>query len=325
MRVTLCSLAGLVVLFVISGAILYWKIQSIDLEQIQDRQLARAEGSLTQGAEDDPAVPKVMQGAVSKAEGIAGKSIKSEDALDVAAILLQSELSLKQMYDLIGQSSGNLDTAEKQRIRDTLLGKLKPQEIEALRAITTDYGKGLVILDPDYPIELVGVQDEVERTRIRKQLEAEKKAASGGSEPAEAASAPESDADQSGGGGVGESADPQLAAVAGKYAGKLQAVKAACTSDANAMTEKVIAAINRMKNDDGSSSAGAAEDTLVQEIGAVEASCEASFETVIRLAKRELQREGLSTAMLQAWRDEYAAAKNAAMAQARARISAAIG
>lgn len=342
-RVTLFSLAGMALLLVIAGAILYWKIRSIDLDDIRARQLAKADSGQLQGAEAEPQpqsepepgpdVPKVMKGAVSKAEQLAGKPIKSADALDVAAILLDSELSLKEMYDLIGKSTDNLNTEEKQRIRDQLLEKLKPEEIEALRAITTDYGKGLVILDPDYPIELVGVKDEAERKRIRERLEEEGKKASSsaGSGPADAAgeSGPttetDTDTDTDTAGSAGGASGPELAAVIRKYEGKLEAVRASCIRDANAMTDRVIAAIQRMKDGEGSSSAGAAEDELMQEIAAVEAECEASFASVLRQAKGDLEQAGLSTAVLQTWRDEYAAAKEAAMSKAKQRISESIG
>ena len=53
-RVTLFSLAGMALLLVIAGAILYWKIQSIDLDDIRARQLAAADSGQLQGAEAEP-------------------------------------------------------------------------------------------------------------------------------------------------------------------------------------------------------------------------------------------------------------------------------
>ncbi|GBF78500.1 hypothetical protein PA598K_07152, partial [Paenibacillus sp. 598K] len=169
-KITLWSTAVLGVLLVAAAGLLYWKLTTMDIGAIRDRHVLQGEsspGGAGGGAEDSSGrLPASLSGAVGKADALADKPIQSDDALDAAAILLQSGLSLREMYYLMGQSTETLSTEEKQHIRDLLLAKLDPEEIEALRAITSGYGKHLVILDPDYPIEAVGVKDDAERDRI---------------------------------------------------------------------------------------------------------------------------------------------------------------
>ena len=172
-KITLWSTAVLGVLVVAAAGLLYWKLTTMDLGAIRDRHVLQGEsspggaGGAGGGAEGNGGqLPASLSGAVGKADALADKPIQSDDALDAAAILLQSGLSLREMYYLMGRSTETLSTEEKQHIRDLLLAKLDPEEIEALRAITSGYGKHLVILDPDYPIEAVGVKDDAERDRI---------------------------------------------------------------------------------------------------------------------------------------------------------------
>lgn len=154
---------------------LYWKITSIDLEDIRARQLAKAEqrqgdsripDKQEGGTNQSPELPAILGHAVDTAEGISGKKIEMNDAVDAAAILLQSGLSFSEMYSLLGQSDQELSTEGKQEIRDLLLSKLSKEEIEALRSITSEYGKYLVILDENYPIEAVGIKDAAKRKEI---------------------------------------------------------------------------------------------------------------------------------------------------------------
>ncbi|MFS0725649.1 hypothetical protein [Paenibacillus sp. 1P07SE] len=180
-KITLWTTGVLGFLMVIAAGLLYWKLTSMDLGDIVERHLAQTEQTAEGAEPGDPAgageadgggsggggqLPASLSGAVSKADTLADKPIQSDDALGAAAILLQSGLSFREMYYLMGKSTDTLSTEEKQNIRDMLLAKLRPEEIEALRAITSEYGKNLVILDPDYPIEAVGVKDDAERDRI---------------------------------------------------------------------------------------------------------------------------------------------------------------
>ncbi|WP_026297498.1 hypothetical protein [Paenibacillus daejeonensis] len=175
-KITLWTTGIMGLLVVTAAGLLYWKLTSMDLGDIRERHVLQAdpgtegqEGS--EGAEGSEAggggaLPPSLSSAVSKADTLADKPIQSDDALDAAAILLQSGLSFREMYYLLGKSTDTLSTEEKQHIRDLLLAKLKREEIESLRAITSGYGKNLVILDPNYPIEAVGVKDDAERDRI---------------------------------------------------------------------------------------------------------------------------------------------------------------
>ncbi|RXZ83399.1 hypothetical protein EBB07_06180 [Paenibacillaceae bacterium] len=177
-KITLLSVGTLLLLVVIASALFLWKIRSIDLEDIQNRRLVQAEQTGNESEKGQASLPSSLEGAVDKASDLAGKSVNAEDAMDVASILLNSGLSFREMYYLLGQSTETLSTEEKQRIRDLLLKKLTTEEIKALRSITKDYGKYLVIVDPDYPIEAVGVEDKAERQRILQEV-ADRKAAEG--------------------------------------------------------------------------------------------------------------------------------------------------
>ncbi|MFD2611093.1 hypothetical protein [Paenibacillus gansuensis] len=171
--------AAAVLLLVLGGAgYLYYQIQSITTADILQRHPEPGESG--DSSQDKPAaqVPKPLYGAVDKAGELANQSINSKDAMDVAAVLLRSGLSMKEIMYLQGNATEKLSNEKKQEIRDLLLKKLSPEEIKALRAVTHKYGKGLVILDPEYPIELVGVYDEKERARIKEELK--KKAQSTG-------------------------------------------------------------------------------------------------------------------------------------------------
>ena len=172
-KITLWTTGIMGLLVVTAAGLLYWKLTSMDLGDIRERHVLQAdsgtdgqEGSEGAEAGGGGALPPSLSSAVSKADTLADKPIQSDDALDAAAILLQSGLSFREMYYLLGKSTDTLSTEEKQHIRDLLLAKLEQEEIESLRAITSGYGKNLVILDPDYPIEAVGVKDDAERDRI---------------------------------------------------------------------------------------------------------------------------------------------------------------
>lgn len=60
-------------------------------------------------------LPSFISSPVDKANEFASKPIQSQDALDAAAILLKSGLSLKEVYYLTGQASDNLSNDEKQK------------------------------------------------------------------------------------------------------------------------------------------------------------------------------------------------------------------
>ncbi|MBJ6359797.1 hypothetical protein ACFOQM_00445 [Paenibacillus sp. GCM10012307] len=183
-RVTLWSLGVAVIIAAAGAGYLYWKLTSIDLEDIRARQLAKAEqragdsrftGKQDNGVSQSPELPSVLDHALGTAEEISGQKIAMDDAMDAAAILLQSGLSFTEMYSLLGQSDQQLSVEEKQHIRDLLLSKLSKEDIEALKSITSGYGKYLVILDEGYPIEAVGIKDAAKRKEIVEKAKALKK------------------------------------------------------------------------------------------------------------------------------------------------------
>jgi hypothetical protein len=166
----------------------WYRIQSTDLSAIQ----ARHKGASTAPG-PDPIVPGALQDPLLKAEQLTNKKISPQDALDVASILVKAGLSMKEISYLTDSTKTDLPVAEKQRIRDLLLSKLSKEEIATLRSITKPYGKDLVILDPTYPIELVGVYDPGERAKIIAQIRAKRE------NPGQAASAPNTSGGETGG------------------------------------------------------------------------------------------------------------------------------
>ncbi|MGM0880081.1 MAG: hypothetical protein ACQEXQ_03465 [Bacillota bacterium] len=341
-----------VLLLLIGGGIafLYWKLTSIDLGDIKTRHTAEAALQISsdgptavppsEGKEDE--LPSALDGAVGKAEQIAGKSIKTQDAVDAAAILLQSGLSMREMYILLGQSSEKLTNEEKQAIRDLLLKKLTKEEIGMLRSITVNYGKGLVILDPDYPIELVGIEDPEERAKIKKQLEAEGKLKGPSPSPKPAVPETESgpDKDYASETTVAdnktaqtETADTskatdedkaQYAATKAKYESKLASHKAACLGEANALTNEVVAAI-KANEDKGEETINAKQQTLLAEIAKAESACDAKFSSLMSSAHAEFKDTGISSASIeQTWRSQYDSVKSSMRSQAISRIKLAL-
>lgn len=340
-----------VLLLLIGGGIafLYWKLTSIELGDIKTRHTAEAS---LQIASDGPTtvppsvgkeaeLPSALDGAVGKAEQIAGKSIKTQDAVDAAAILLQSGLSMREMYILLGQSTEKLTNEEKQAIRDLLLKKLTKEEIEMLRSITVNYGKGLLILDPDYPIELVGIEDPKERARMKKQLEAEGKlkGPSSSSKPAVSQSESGSDKDkasetavadnkpaQTETAGTGKATDAdkaQFAAIKAKYESELASHKAACLGEANALTSEVVAAIKASKDKD-EETVNAKQQALLAQITKSESACDAKFSSIMSSAHAEFKDTGISSASIEeTWRSQYDSVKSSMRSQAISRIKGA--
>ncbi|GGG21606.1 hypothetical protein [Paenibacillus abyssi] len=320
------SLGSLVLLISIAGFILYLNIRSIDLDDIKNRQLAKTEQTeQTEGqSSEDEELPSVLEGAVGKADQLADKPVESQDALDAAAILLNSELSFKEMYYLMGKSTDNLSTEEKQRIRDLLLEKLTPEEIEALRSITTDYGKGLVILDPNYPIEAVGVKDDAQRQRIIEQANKDKQADTE-MEPQPAvqkAEGTDSDVSLEQSTTAAEKQDTSASEgnvqLAKKYEAELSRIKASCIQDAGAMLNKVLSSIDQMDNN---AKAGSTQQQLLQQIAAAEAQCDGQFQSLLARAKSEYAEQGASFAISATWAQQYEATKESIRAQAVSRIS----
>lgn len=298
-KISFLSLGILILVLGITAISLYQGVRSITLEDIQNRQQVKQEQGeqLEDLSHQNPQLPSLLQGAVDQAVKLSGKTIDPKDAADAAAILLNSGLSFGDMYKLLGKSTEALSTEEKQEIRNLLLDKLTEDEIEALRSITVDYGKKLVILDPDYPIEAVGVEDEGERKRILEQKpkpkpqqpQAKDKADEPRSEPKPT---PANSGDE--------------AKLVKKYEDQLENVKLECSKKAEGLLAKVISSIgNKSKNNPMEN-----KEVWLQDIAAAEGQCDQQFQGLIASAQEEFAGQELAFDVGQEWEQEYQQTKD---------------
>jgi hypothetical protein len=328
---TLFSIATVLILLFSYGGYVYYQIASIDIEDIEQRVEQHEQG--VEPSETPEPLPGIVEKTVDIANGFASKPIDSQDALDVASILLNSGLSFKDVYYLMGKSTEQLSNEEKQEIRDKLLAKLTPEEIKALRAITQEYGKGLVILDPNYPIELVGVYDEAERQRIKKELEEKKgKQATAASASPLASAAP---VRQAGGQPVSSSPAPTPAqasssnsegkrSIEAKYEGQLSQLQASCSAEASGLASQIAAKLKSDKQAGKSLSVAELESQYMQQIVQAEGRCNSQFNSIVGQAKQELNNAGFATDVIAGWSQRYEAAKESVRSKAIATMSAAV-
>ncbi|WP_281885392.1 hypothetical protein [Paenibacillus sp. YYML68] len=317
-------------------AYMYHQLSSMDISDVLARQTSTTSTTQEQGQSEagtgtgdgktnnpteDKALPLILDQTLDKAGAIANKPIDKQDALDAAAILLQSGLSLRDIYFLIGQSDAKLSTEEKQRIRDILLEKMTNEEIDALRAITRKYGKGLNIADPNYPIELVGVTDKAERERIMQELAERERHEMAGGEPAEQRTVPASVEAGTAAGEAGHvvGAKPErteaIAAIEGKYEEQLKQVQASCQGKASAL-------IGELKRE--LAGHDKVDRKLLQElqrkyaarIDAAETGCEQQVKGMVSKAKQELKAAGLNDTGPDSWLKQYHSAKAGMQAKA---------
>lgn len=320
----LLGIAGCILgLLLITAIVLYYQIKSIQVEDILQRHQALASApqkSVKDGTQvapaptNEPTVPTLLTAPIGKANEFASKPIKTQDALDVAAILMKSGLSLKEVYYLTGQAKSDLTNEEKQKIRDLLLAKLTKDEIEALRSITTQYGKGLLILDPNYPIELIGIEDPEERKRVEKELQEKKRQPEKpqAQQPVQIVPTPtptpkesESPPKES----PKSASDPNLIAT---YTSKLESLKASCQGNINTLVSGVINAKKENKNLGISELQG----MFMQKFVDAESKCDASFNTILTDAGKA----GISSSEIEAWRSSYYSMKQEAQGNAIAQI-----
>ncbi|SFF19436.1 hypothetical protein SAMN04487969_11768 [Paenibacillus algorifonticola] len=335
-KTILIAAATIAVLLIGTVGFFYWKISSISLEDIQQRRtalVADQDGTApaSGGVGNQAELPSSLDGAVGKAEQIAGKTIETDDALDVAAILLNSGLSFREMYILLGQSDEELTTEEKQAIRNLLLAKLTTEEIDALRSITKQYGKYLAIVDTNYPIEAVGEKDDAKRKAIlekakqAKEDEGKQAAEVDGQETAssQAGSAGKTDGavklDEPGkqsSGKADTATDNKTASqtkdnqsktksLDSKYESQLAALKGKCVSSANQLMTQVVAAINKSSELDEKALQG----ELLGKIAAAEASCDKQYQALINKAETEYKEAGIAFAKKSTWTQEYQSIK----------------
>lgn len=317
-----------------TASYLYFKIKTVDLDAI----IAKHQGEVTNEAFPSSSaspqsshVPSLLEQPLEKANTLTDKSIKTEDALDVAAILMNSGLSLKEMSYLTGKSTEKLSTEEKQKIRDLLLEKLTPKEIEALRSITSQYGKFLVILDPNYPIELVGVYDEKERENIIKELEEKKKTASltgsSNTEPAKEAHASPSPSPSPLATPTTKPAETseQKAVkqkIDAKYDSQFAALQKSCQSEVADLTNKVKEYIKDAQASGKELTVMDLQSKFLSEIAAAESNCDQQFNSILSKAQAEYKAAGLGSAALDSYKTQYQQSKNKARSSALSQIIA---
>lgn len=319
------SIVGSILLIILAAAgYLYYEIKSINLADIEKRIEEKKQDSNEN--HQDTALPSVLTGTVEKASELAGKPIDGQDALDVASILLKSGLSMKEMYYLMGKSTDKLSNEEKQKIRDMLLAKLSEDEIKALRTITYDYGKGLNILDPNFPIELIGVYDEAEYKRIEKELEEKKKAQNSPSPTGTPSASPSPSSGGSDGKDSEVSPTPstdsgaEAAALRDKYQTKLNSLQASCTNKVNGIASEISADLKAGQNSD----LAALQKKYLPRIEAAESECDAQFNQLMDEAKKEYDQKGFPLNDVSIWESQYKKAKQDAQNQALSSLMSAM-
>lgn len=296
-------------------------------------------------------VPSSLQQALDKANGFAKKPIEVKDAADVAAILMKSGLSLKEIKFLVGQADEKLSNEEKQKIRDLLLSKLSKEEIADLRSIATQYGKKLYILDPDYPIELIGVYDSEERKRIQRELEEKKKAAAASATAVSAENkaemaepnADESKVDNPGADGPETASPPpipeapeipeepgderQQAAgrIAQKYEIRLRLLQQSCEGSVSYWVERIYADVSAARQRGEALDLAQLQSAYMGKVAQAEQNCDKQFNQLMEAAEQEYLAERLDAGQVEAWRGQYASSKQKAQANALSELSSRLG
>lgn len=321
-KIVLGSTGSLLVIFAAVAGYLYYQLNRIDLADIERRIEQRGQG---QQEEKKQEIPDILKGSIDTASSIAGKPIDGQDALDVAAILMKSGLGVKEIYFLLGRSTDKLSNEEKQNIRDILLAKLAEDEIKALRTITTEYGKTLVILDKNYPIELVGVYDEVERAKIQKELNEKKKGIAEQPQPNVTSTLnspapspvtsmmPESSQTPS---APTEDSGAKAQELRDSYQSKLNIMKQGCTEQVNFIVSEIATDINASQSEGKGLSLSTLQSKYLPKIESAETSCDSQFQQLVADAQSEYALKELPLNDIAIWKNDYAKAKQETRAQA---------
>jgi len=313
--VSICSI--FVILASVATGYLYYKTKNVDLDKIIEKHQADNNSNIASEQSKETELPDIIKDQLGKASALTDKTIKADDALDVAAILMSSGLSMKEMSYLTGKSTDNLSVEEKQKIRDLLLKKLTPKEIEALRSITSQYGKYLVILDPNYPIELVGVEDKEERERILKELENKKQennkkqqaddGTSGDDKLSPSSQTPNSQQnDTKTNTNISESNSEKKKQIDAKYTEKISSLKISCQSEASELLTEVITYVNSQKSSGNDTSVSDLQEKFMSKISTSETSCDQKFNNIVAKAKQEYKSNNIDpTPIIENWQSAY--------------------
>lgn len=321
-KIMLGSTGSLLVIFAAVAGYLYYQLNQIDLADIERRIEQRGQD---QQEEETQEVPGILKGSIDTASSIAGKPIDGQDALDAAAILMKSGLGIKEIYFLLGKSTDKLSNDEKQKIRDILLAKLNEDEIKALRTITTEYGKTLVILDKNYPIELVGVYDEAERAKIQKELNEKRKGSVEQPQPNVSSTLnspapspvtsmmPESSQTPS---VPTEDSGAKAQKLRDAYQSKLNTLKQGCTNQVNSIVSEIATDINASQSEGKSLSLSILQSKYLTKVESAESSCDSQFQKLVADARSEYALKELPLNDIAIWNNDYEKAKQEARAQA---------
>lgn len=337
------TVSGIILIGVAFAVYVYSYIKSISLDEIAGRhQVVEDTGDGSEPVETPAPVklPAVIKKPVEKASDlIGGQEIESQDAVDIAAILLNSGLSFKEISYLQGNASYDLSNEEKQKIRDLLLEKLTQEEIELLRSITTKYGKGLVILDPDYPIEFVG---ETDPEQIKKneeawaKMQAEKKsnpsksptnATSTSSEDSDGEEPKTVEADTSKPEETSSSSDKltdeQLkvkTTIDTAYKSQMDDLAKTCKENSATLVNQIVKELERNKE----ATIETIQAQFLTKVTEAEAKCDTQFQTLLSNAKAEYKEADIPETNLPDWNAQYEKAKTDARSNALQLIAGAI-
>ncbi|WP_435168698.1 hypothetical protein [Paenibacillus glycanilyticus] len=311
-----------VVVALIFTGVTYYYIKSIDLKDIASRHNSDVVDGSTENKSEPKKLPAIIEKPVEKASQlIGGEKIDSVDALDVAAILLNSGLSLKQISYLQGNATTDLPVEEKQKIRDILLSKLSDEEVKLLKSITKQYGIGLNILNPDYPIEWVGERDPQkmkENNEAWKKLQQSKPVDTGTKsedKPAETSKPTEPE----------KTPAPELTtdlkqvkqSIDSKTESQLASLSGTCKAKSNAILQQIV----------GNADGVTVEDLQNKYLGKVmeaEGSCDAQFQGIVSQAASSYADAGIDSRAMPDWNAKYEASKQSVRASAISAIAKAI-
>ncbi|MBB6693244.1 hypothetical protein H7B90_17715 [Cohnella xylanilytica] len=319
------GISGLIALIFLFLVIFFiYRVKTVDLDEIIAKHnvntAANIEDDSDSKKDQDSNIPNLLEKPLEKANSLTDKQIDSEDAIDVAAILMNSGLSLKEMSYLTGNSTSDLTTEEKQKIRDLLLKKLSPKEIEALRSITSQYGKYLVILDPNYPIELVGVQDEKERERILKELEEKKldqakenASTAEPTQPVPSEKPPQKNAETN----EQELLKKKLDA---KYTEKFSNLQKNSQIEVDSLTEAVKDYIFKSREEGKEVTISDLQANFLSDITDAESKTDQQFEKILSEAQKEYEASSLDVSGLDTFKTQYEQSKNKARSTALSQI-----
>lgn len=292
----------------------YYDLRSTTIEQVVQRQQQAGQDAADA---DEAKLPSLLEDPLDKANQLSNKPISKQDMMDAAAILLNSGLSMKEMYYLMGQSTEQLTDEEKQNIRDLLLEKLNQEQISALRNITKKYGKGLNILDPKFPIELVGVYDEAERKRIMKKLKEREKTLTTTVQPE--AVLPNAALTEQIKSPAVISDEKALKKVEAKYIPRLERLKQSCQSQVQKITND-ITGVMADRNTLDEKMMSELKTKYLKRAADAEAGCSRQLQTIIDQAKAEYRQAGLEESIPESWRQDYEKVKREAQAKALSQL-----